>query len=74
MTDFTLQVVLEESMWLNEGLMRLTFGAGLRFLAGTNLRYICAGSGFCKSWLDMDKGPYFVVPWAKVECLSDCSV
>ena len=72
--DFTLQVKLEESMWLNEGLARLTFGAGLRFSIWTNLRYICAGSGFCKSWLDKDHGPYSVTPWAKVEFLAgDCA-
>ena len=62
-------------MWLNEGLVRLTFGAGLSFSTRTNLRYICAGSGFCKSWLDMDKGPYSVIPWAKIECLAgDCLI
>lgn len=73
--DFTLQVKLEESIWLNEGLLRLTFGAGLRFSTGTNLRYICAASGFCKSWLDMDKGSYSVVPWEKAECLAgDCAL
>jgi hypothetical protein len=68
-TDFTLQFTMEESMVLDEGAIRLKYVGSLGFSTKENLVYVCAGSGFCKSWLDKDKGPQLVVPVVEVECL-----
>ena len=68
--DFSLQFKMEESIVLNEGIIRLNFVGKAEFHIYDNLRLICAASGNCNTWLDETKSPQLVVPVAEVQCLS----
>jgi len=68
--DFTLQFKMEESMVLNDGMVRLNFVGRMGFSLDENLMINCAASGFCHTWLDETKSPQLVVPVVEVECLS----
>ena len=68
--DFTLQFKMEESMVLNDGMVRLNFVGRMGFSLDENLMINCAASGFCRTWLDGTKSPQLVVPVVEVECLS----
>jgi hypothetical protein len=67
--DFMLEFKLEESMVLNDGVVRLKFVGRAGFSVSDSLKLNCAGSGFCHTWLDDKKKPQLVVPVVEVECL-----
>ena len=66
---FVPQFKLEESTSLNGGVVRLKLVGRVGFVVGENVSINCTASGFCRTWLDEQKGPQLMVPVAEVERL-----